>query len=231
MIGSWSLMAMRRSESTSVQAICIVLTMLLLLVAGCFGVSKQSNRKAYPVVIVAIDRSGSTDAFRESYKLASMAATAHTADNRSSLGFYAVDRKAISIDEPHRYEVGGLTASVQSELSSRQSQRSVGTRPLALWQEMTERFGNANTPVYIAFLTDGGNDFAGEHKLVTAALKQLSTNNNVHVALLGVNPELSTNARRDLQPFGERGLLTLQNGMASKEALRADLMRFIGGGK
>jgi hypothetical protein len=202
--------------------------MLVLLVAGC---SKQSNRSAYPVIIVAIDRSGSTDAFRENYKLASMAATAYTADNRSLLGFYAVDRKAISIDEPHKYTVGGLTASVQAELASRPSQRSVGTRPLALWQEMTERFGNAKTPVYIAFLTDGGNDFAGENKLVTASLKQLSTNNNVHVAFLGVNPELSTNARRDLQPFGERGLLTLQNGMASKEAIRADLMRFIGGGK
>jgi hypothetical protein len=37
--------------------------------------------------------------------------------------------------------------------------------------------------------------------------------------------------RRDILPFADRGLLTVQNGRASTGALRADLMRFIGGGK
>jgi len=222
---------MRRSESSSVQAFCIVLSMFVMLVAGCVSVSNEASQKVHPIIIIAIDRSGSTEAFRESYKLAAIAATAHTADNRSSLGFYAVDRKAISIDEPHRYEIGGLTPSVQAELASKPNQRSVGTRPLAFWEEMTERFGDTKTPVYIAFLTDGGNDFAGEKKPVSASLKKLSENTNVHVALLGVNPELSTSMRRDIQPFADRGLLTVQNGRASTGALRADLMRFIGGGK
>ena len=219
---------MRRLDISIVPVNLFGLLITSILGTGCTGKSSHGAPKVYPVVIIAIDRSGSTDVFREGYKLAAKAATAYTADHRNLLGFYAVDRKAVSIEEPRRYQVGGLSRTVSSELETKSSNRSVGTRPLAFWQEMNERFASSKSKVYIAFLTDGGNDYADENKAVTAALKQLATNSNIHVALLGVNPDLSSSIRRDIAPFGDRGRLTIQTGNANKEALRSELMLFTG---
>lgn len=179
------------------------------------------------VVIIGIDRSGSTEVQRPAQREAAEAATFFADENRTKLGFYAVDNKAVSIQEPDYPEVG-LSKSVDAELSTKSKSRSTRTRPLAFWQEMQERFGNAKSPTYIAFLTDGGNDFALDAKEITSTLKALAGNKNIHVGILGVTPDLLTSVRRDLEPFGERAKQTVQTGQSSREALVSDLMSFLG---
>jgi hypothetical protein len=222
---------MRRSDTNFIPATLIGLSVVTLVVGGCIR-NAQSTPKPPPmdpIVIVAIDRSGSTDVHRKAQQLAAEAATAYSADNHNLLGFYAVDKKAVSIQEPKSYDLGGLSASVKAEFETKPSSRSVGTRPLAFWQEMVERYGTTKSPVYVAFLTDGGNDYSGDKKTVSSTLEQLSANPNIHVAILGVHPDLSTDVRHDLSPFGSRARQSIQNGNASDEALRADLMTFLGG--
>lgn len=179
------------------------------------------------VVIIGIDRSGSTEVQRPAQREAAEAATFFADENRTKLGFYAVDNKAVSIKEPDYPEVG-LSRSVEAELSTKSKSRSTRTRPLAFWQEMQERYGETKSPTYIAFLTDGGNDFAMDAKEVTTTLKALAGNKNIHVGILGVTPDLLTSVRRDLEPFGERAKQTVQNGQLSREALVSDLMSFLG---
>jgi hypothetical protein len=179
------------------------------------------------IVIIGIDRSGSTEVQRPAQRKAAEAATFFADENRTKLGFYAVDNKAVSIQEPDYPEVG-LSKSVDAELSTKSKSRSTRTRPLAFWREMQERFGNAKSPIFIAFLTDGGNDFALDTNEITSTLKALAENKNIHVGILGVTPDLLTSVRRDLEPFGKRAKQTVQTGQSSDEALVSDLMSFLG---
>ena len=222
---------MRKSDTNFVPATLIGLSVVTLVVGGCIrnAQSTPNPPPMDPIVIIAIDRSGSTDVHRKAQQLAAEAATAYSADNHNLLGFYAVDKKAVSIQEPKSYDLGGLSASVKAEFATKSASRSVGTRPLVFWQEMFERYGKTKSPVYVAFLTDGGNDYAADKKTVSSTLEQLSSNPNIHVAILGVHPDLSTDIRHDLSPFGSRARQSVQNGNASDEALRADLMTFLGG--
>ncbi len=225
---------MNRTDTDFFPAHIVALVAISLIIGGCPSSKKSTDRAPSPpsldpIVIVAIDRSGSTEVHRESQRLAAEAATAFSADNHNLLGFYAVDRKAVSIQEPKSFDIGGLSDSVKAEFETKPSSRSVGTRPLAFWQEINERYQTTKAPVYVAFLTDGGNDYAADKKAVTSTLKQLSSNPNIHVAILGVNSDLSTDIRRDLSPFGNRGIHSVQNGKASNAALRAELMTFLGG--
>ena len=175
------------------------------------------------VVVIGIDRSGSTEGQRPAQSKAAEAATVFADENRIKLGFYAVDKKAVSIQEPD-YLSPGLPESVATELDTKPKTRSTGTRPLAFWREMKERFGNNKSPTYIAYLTDGGNDFSSDSNEVTSTLKSLAGNTNIHVAILGVTPDLLTTVRRDLAPFGPRSKQTVRN----DEALQSDLMTFLG---
>jgi hypothetical protein len=207
-----------------ISGIAIVLVVALVSVVSCRPKgSPAPEPSGEAVVIIGIDRSGSTEVQRPAQREAGEAATFFADENRIRLGFYAVDKKAVSIHEPSNL-APGLPESVATELDTKPKSRSTGTRPLAFWREMKERFGNNKYPTYIAYLTDGGNDFATDTDEITSTLESLADNPNIHVAILGVAPDLLTDVRRDLAPFGSRGKQSVRN----DKALRSELMTFLG---
>ncbi len=202
----------------------IVVTAVIVSMVSCRPTTTPTpGQTDEALVIIGIDRSGSTEVQRPAQREAAEAATFFADENRIKLGFYAVDKKAVSIQEPNSL-APGLPESVAKELDTKPKTRSTGTRPLAFWREMKERFGNNKYPTYIAYLTDGGNDYASDTDEITSTLRSLGDNPNIHVAILGVTPDLLTAVRRDLAPFGSKGKQSVRN----DQALRSDLMTFLG---
>lgn len=202
----------------------IVIVAVIVSMVSCRPTTTPAPRPSEEaIVVIGIDRSGSTEVQRPAQREAAEAATFFADENRIKLGFYAVDKKAVSIQEPGTL-APGLPESVATELDTKPKSRSTGTRPLAFWREMKERFGNNEYPTYIAYLTDGGNDFAADTDEITSTLRSLADNPNIHVAILGVAPDLLTDVRRDLAPFESRGKQSVRN----DQALRSELMTFLG---
>jgi hypothetical protein len=213
-----------------ISGIAIVLVVALVSVVSCRPKgSPVPSPASEAVVIIGIDRSGSTESQRPAQRIAAEAATFFADENRTVIGFYAVDKKAVPIQEPTESIGPGLSDSVLAEFTTKKQARSVGTRPLAFWREMQERYSKTTSPTFIALLSDGGNDFQGDTTEITSTLQSLAKNPNIHVAILGVASDLAIATRRDLAPFGpKRANLSIQSGKSDEEALRSDLMTFLG---
>jgi len=67
---------------------------------------------------------------------------------------------------------------------------------------MADRYGlsgkTGTAVVRISLLTDGGNDWPDDEGRIAAALKRLTENSHVFVAVIGVAPDSSKNVEKEL---------------------------------
>lgn len=190
----------------------------MLLCFGLLAVGACSSRPPSeavaapppPLTLVALDRSGSTENFRDSQRGFIVNAGKDSLRRGNYYSFWAVDREANCIYDPKiPRSKKEFNDSITDEYETRRTGEATRTRPALLWEALAQKYGGAKSasgtqPVNVLYLTDGGNDWAADEPRITQAVHTLSQNPQVRVALVGVNPELKPVLETQFAPFASR---------------------------
>lgn len=163
-----------------------------------------------PLNIVALDRSGSTQAFRADQLRFMGEAMSDATDHTNWLAFWFVDRTATCGFGPKRIisDDDADISKIYDAFKTPTNKNGTRTRPLMLWQQMADKYSDTiDSPkqaITIVYLTDGGNDWADEAGKIPPLLARLAENPLVRVAVVGVNPELKPVIEKQFTAFGNR---------------------------
>ena len=175
----------------------------LLLLSLVFALTGCGSQDA--INIVAVDRSGSTAGIRRNLRLLLVNAFNRSQDAGQQFAAWAVDRQAICLYGPRKAELDRLPPEVQQQLEPGAAPKTeTRTRPALFWEEMANRYPQSPTLVRIAYLTDGGNDFAGDLSRIQAAVQRLARNPKVYVTIAGVQADQRGWLERAFAPLGPR---------------------------
>jgi hypothetical protein len=177
--------------------------MLAVVGKGCKLQPPEPRRDV--ISVVAVDRSGSTAAMRETLLMGLHQIYQEAAISGRSLAIWAADAKPVLLWGPRIPEEEYLPEGVKKGLDPSQQPVIRGTRPGLLWAELADRHASSTVPIQIDYLTDGGNDAPGDLSRLREAVQRLSHNPQVSVAILGVLPEHKTWLEKEFRPaFGDR---------------------------
>lgn len=176
------------------------IALVLLLLTGLSGCGSQEA-----VNIVALDRSGSTIAIRRNLRLLLANAFNRSQDAGQQFAVWAVDRQAVCLYGPRKADQDRLPPEVQKQLEPGAAPKTeTRTRPALFWEEMANRYPQSPTLVRIAYLSDGGNDFAGDLPRIETAARKLGGNPKVYVTIAGVQADQRGWLERAFAPLGSR---------------------------
>ena len=182
----------------------------LLAAGACQSPASTQTRATAPpkpLTLVALDRSGSTEAFRGQQRGFAMDSAMDALDRGNEYAGWVVDRAANCVYDP---QVPGSTKEFDdkffAEFKTRRTKDASRTRPALLWEALADKYGGTSPvsgtqPVTVIYLTDGGNDWAGDEPRITQAVQRLAQNTRVRVALVGVNPELKSALEEQFAPL------------------------------
>jgi len=176
-------------------------------IAGCTS-SPHGLLPAQPnpntVNIVAVDRSDSTGDMREDLNKLVAFSYSSCVDRGQQFAVWAVDRESYCLYGPRPALEDRLPNNVFNELQRKGHNTAFRTRPAKFWEAMAKRYQQSPTVVRMAYLTDGGNDYAADGPRIRKAVKRLAANERVFVAIAGVRPNQREWLEEAFAPFGSR---------------------------
>lgn len=174
--------------------------------AGCSSPTATER----PINVIAIDRSGSTEAIRPAQLRTLTAAFARAAKRREELTVYAVDRQSLCVYSPRQLKAADrVPDEVERQFAAGGNAATrTRTRPAAFWEQMAQTYATETRPVRILYLTDGGNDWAAEARKLEGAVTKLAANPRVKVGVVGVNADQYRTLQAQFAAFGaERSVI------------------------
>jgi len=177
------------------------------LCADCTSSSPPSQR-----IIVAIDRSESTDYFRGQQLDAVDYAAASSVLHNSQLDVWCYDTTATEVytpQVPDRVEVVNVVK--REQMIPDPNHQRCRTRPADLLEHLISSLDDPAAPktVKILLLTDGDNDFFDDPPRIKKDLKAIACQCNAQIAIAGVTPNNVSQWNAWLRPtFGSKYTVT-----------------------
>lgn len=182
---------------------------LSALGVACAGCPAPQHPPAQVLNVIAVDRSGSTEAMRDVQKRVLTSAFFRAANYNEEVAAYTVDREASCVFAPQKLRPGQRVSDyVLEKLKTPSQSASRRTRPARFWTDMAAQYATPSPSrmVRILYLSDGGDDYS-EGKEITRAAAALAANPSVLVGLLGVVPSQARTLQQQFASFGEKRLI------------------------